>query len=151
MNEETELLYREIRRCRVCESKLSAGVNPVLTMDDCSKILVIGQAPGIKVHLSGIPWDDQSGKELRNWLGVTDEIFYDSKNFAIIPMGFCYPGKGKNGDLPPCIACAPLWHEQIGRASCRERMAISGGAGVAERSDQERKSRQTRAIHSHQR
>jgi len=82
-------------------------------MDDCSKILVIGQAPGIKVHLSGIPWDDQSGKELRNWLGVTDEIFYDSKNFAIIPMGFCYPGKGKNGDLPPCIACAPLWHERV--------------------------------------
>ncbi|MBD1427487.1 uracil-DNA glycosylase family protein [Sphingobacterium arenae] len=113
MKEETEALYKEIKRCRLCESKLPAGVNPVVTMDDCSKILIVGQAPGAKVHLSGIPWDDQSGRELRDWLGVTEDVFYDSKKFAIIPMGFCYPGKGKNGDLPPCVECAPLWHERV--------------------------------------
>lgn len=113
MNEETEALYREIKRCRVCEPKLPAGVNPVLTMDDRSKILIIGQAPGMKVHLSGIPWDDQSGQELRSWLGVTEEVFYDSENFAIIPIGFCYPGKAKSGDLPPRAECAPIWHERV--------------------------------------
>lgn len=113
MNEESDALYKAIRRCRVCESELLAGVNPVLTIDDRSKILIVGQAPGTKVHASGIPWDDQSGKELRRWLGVTEETFYDPKNFAIVPMGFCYPGKGRNGDLPPRIECAPLWHEPI--------------------------------------
>ncbi|MBD1423943.1 uracil-DNA glycosylase family protein [Sphingobacterium chuzhouense] len=113
MNQETEALYREIKRCRICEPKLLAGVNPVLTIDDRSKILIVGQAPGMKVHLSGIPWDDQSGKELRNWLGVTEEAFYNPENFAIIPMGFCYPGKSKSGDLPPRVECAPIWHERV--------------------------------------
>ncbi|PRD50704.1 uracil-DNA glycosylase family protein [Sphingobacterium gobiense] len=113
MNRETEALYKEIKRCTICEPKLSAGANPVLTVNDRSKILIIGQAPGMKVHLSGIPWDDQSGRELRSWLGVTEETFYDSENFAIIPMGFCYPGKGKSGDLPPRAECAPLWHERL--------------------------------------
>ncbi len=113
MNQETEALYREIKRCRICEPKLLAGVNPVLTIDDRSKILIVGQAPGMKVHLSGIPWDDQSGKELRNWLGVTEEAFYNPENFAIIPMGFCYPGKSKSGDLPPRLECAPIWHERV--------------------------------------
>jgi|SRR5690606_5773041 len=113
MNAETDALFKAIKRCRVCESELPAGVNPVLTIDDRSKILIVGQAPGTKVHSSGIPWDDQSGKELRSWLGVAEETFYDPKNFAIVPMGFCYPGKGKNGDLPPRRECAPLWHESI--------------------------------------
>lgn len=113
MNVETKVLYEEIKCCTVCKSQLPAGVNPVLTIDDCSKILIIGQAPGMKVHLSGIPWDDQSGKELRNWLGVTADVFYDPKNFAIMPMGFCYPGKGRSGDLPPRIECAPIWHERV--------------------------------------
>jgi uracil-DNA glycosylase len=75
--------------------------------------MVIGQAPGTKVHASGIPWDDQSGKELRRWLGVTDEVFYDARNFGIVPMGLCYPGRGKGGDLPPRKECAPLWHERL--------------------------------------
>lgn len=113
MNEETEALYKEIKCCTTCEHKLPAGANPVLAINDCSKILIVGQAPGTKADRSGIPWDDQSGKELRNWLDVTDEIFYDSKNFAIVPMGFCYPGKGRGGDLPPRPECAPLWHERI--------------------------------------
>ncbi|MBD1432032.1 uracil-DNA glycosylase family protein [Sphingobacterium sp. DN00404] len=113
MNEETDALFKAIKCCRVCESELLAGANPVLTIDDRSKILIVGQAPSTKVHLSGIPWDDQSGKELRRWLDVTEETFYDPKNFAIVPMGFCYPGKGKNGDLPPRIECATLWHERV--------------------------------------
>lgn len=74
---------------------------------------MIGQAPGIKVHQSGIPWDDQSGKKLRQWLNVTDEQFYNTENFAIIPMGFCYPGKAKTGDLPPRPECAPQWHDAL--------------------------------------
>lgn len=113
MNEEAKALYLDIKCCTVCEPKLPAGANPVLTVNDQARILIIGQAPGMKVHLSGIPWDDQSGRELRGWLGVTEEIFYDSKHFAIVPMGFCYPGKGKSGDLPPRAECAPLWHERV--------------------------------------
>jgi uracil-DNA glycosylase len=78
-----------------------------------SKIAIIGQAPGTKVHQTGIPWDDPSGKQLRKWLGVTDKQFYDERLFALIPMGFCYPGKGKSGDLPPRPECAPLWHDPL--------------------------------------
>lgn len=113
MNKETKALYEEVVRCSVCETALSEGVNPVLTIDDRSKILIVGQAPGIKVHRSGIPWNDQSGRELRNWLGVTEDEFYDPKNFSILPIGFCYPGKGKSGDLPPRRECAPLWHRRV--------------------------------------
>jgi uracil-DNA glycosylase family 4 len=78
-----------------------------------SKIMIIGQAPGIKVHLSGIPFHDKSGDQLRRWLDVTVDEFYNPDNFAIVPMGFCYPGKGKQGDLPPRKECAPTWHEQL--------------------------------------
>lgn len=78
-----------------------------------SKVIIIGQAPGAKVHASGIPWDDKSGDNLREWMGVTKEQFYNADNFAILPMGFCYPGKGKSGDLPPRPECAPLWHQKV--------------------------------------
>ncbi len=78
-----------------------------------SRIAIIGQAPGMKVHQSGIPWHDASGKALRNWLGVTEDQFYDASLFAIVPMGFCYPGKGKSGDLPPRPECAPQWHPEL--------------------------------------
>lgn len=78
-----------------------------------SKIVIIGQAPGTKVHESGIPWNDKSGKKLREWLGVDEVTFYNSKNFAQLPMGFCYPGKAKTGDLPPRKECAPLWHPSV--------------------------------------
>jgi uracil-DNA glycosylase len=106
-------LLAEIRECRVCESQLIDGCRPVLAASPRSKVLVIGQAPGRKVHESGIPWDDQSGKNLRTWLGVTPEQFYDPEYFAIIPMGFCFPGNGKSGDLPPRPECAPLWHPRL--------------------------------------
>ena len=104
-------LLKNIRECTVCNEYLQP--NPVVFVTKTSKIIIIGQAPGIKVHQSGIPWDDASGKQLRKWLGVTDEEFYNTDNFGIIPMGFCYPGKGKSGDLPPRKECAPKWHPQL--------------------------------------
>lgn len=110
INSTLEELLKGIRQCTVCEPYLPLGVRPVLSAHPKSKILVVGQAPGTKVHASGIPWNDQSGKTLRAWLGVSDEVFYDARKFAIVPMGFCYPGRGKSGDLPPRQECAPLWH-----------------------------------------
>jgi uracil-DNA glycosylase len=106
-------LLREIRACSVCEKDLPLGPRPIVASSPTSKIAVIGQAPGTAVHESGIPWDDPSGRRLREWMGITDEVFYDPKNLAIIPMGFCYPGKGKSGDLPPRPECAPLWHKPL--------------------------------------
>ncbi len=106
-------LLSEVKQCQVCEKYLPAGCRPVVSASPKSKILIIGQAPGRKVHESGIPWDDQSGDNLRKWLGVSKEAFYNSDIFGIIPMGFCYPGTGKSGDLPPRPECAPLWHEKL--------------------------------------
>jgi uracil-DNA glycosylase len=108
-----EKLLEEIRNCRICEEVLPLGPRPVLRAHRDSKILVVGQAPGTKVHASGVPWDDASGKELRRWMGVESSLFYSQKIFGIIPMGFCYPGRGKGGDLPPMPVCAPTWHEQL--------------------------------------
>jgi uracil-DNA glycosylase family 4 len=106
-------LISEIKKCTVCATHLVLGPRPVLSAHKNSKIVIIGQAPGTKVHASGVPWDDASGKQLRKWLDVSDADFYDSKKFAIVPLSFCYPGKGKSGDLPPRPECAPLWHEQL--------------------------------------
>ena len=108
-----EELLCDISQCSICKEHLPLGPRPVVNANQNSKIIIIGQAPGTKVHASGIPWDDQSGKKLRDWLGVTDEDFYSTKNFAIVPMGFCYPGKGKTGDLPPRKECAPQWHSLL--------------------------------------
>lgn len=102
---------QQIKKCTICEAHLSHGCNPVLTATKKSKIIVIGQAPGIRVHLSNEPWADKSGERLLDWLGIDRATFYDTSNFAIIPMGFCYPGKNpKGGDLPPRKECAPEWH-----------------------------------------
>ncbi|MGJ8759218.1 MAG: uracil-DNA glycosylase family protein [Polaribacter sp.] len=106
-------LLSEIKQCTICEPNLDLGANPVVSAHKNSKIVIVGQAPGTKVHKSGIPWDDASGKQLRKWLNVSDEEFYDVENFAIVPMGFCYPGKGKSGDKPPRKECAPKWHQQL--------------------------------------
>ncbi len=89
------------------------GPNPVLRASPTAKLVIVGQAPGTKVHASGVPWDDQSGVRLRQWLGMEREQFYDESRIAIVPMGFCYPGRGKSGDLPPPAQCAPLWHERL--------------------------------------
>lgn len=104
-------LLKEIKQCTLCKEFLTP--RPVLQFSQNSKILIIGQAPGRIVHETGIPWDDKSGEQLRSWLGVTKEQFYDPDLFGLIPMGFCYPGKGKSGDLPPRKECAPQWHNKI--------------------------------------
>ncbi len=106
-------LLREIRACKVCASVLPLGCRPVLRAQSQARIMIIGQAPGTKVHESGIPWDDASGKRLRQWMGIDNEVFYNEQQVAIVPMGFCYPGKGTSGDFPPRLECAPLWHKKI--------------------------------------
>lgn len=106
-------LIAEVSACTLCKNFLPNAPKPVFSVSAQAKILIIGQAPGQKVHDSGIPWADQSGNELRRWLGVTTEQFYDNKLFALMPMGFCYPGKGTSGDLPPRPECAPTWHHLL--------------------------------------
>ena len=106
-------LLEEARACRICELELPLGPRPVFSVNPKSKILIIGQAPGTKVHATGIPWNDPSGEELRRWLQVDRTTFYNPEFFGIMPMGFCYPGKGKSGDLPPRPVCAPTWHQAL--------------------------------------
>ncbi len=106
-------LLAQIAKCTVCETQLPLGPRPVVAAHPNAKIAIIGQAPGTKVHETGIPWDDPSGRQLRKWLAVTEKQFYDVNLFAIVPMGFCYPGKSKSGDAPPRPECAPLWHAPL--------------------------------------
>lgn len=106
-------LYEEILTCRRCEADLPLGPNPVLRVSEKARVLIVGQAPGTKVHATGIPWNDPSGDRLRQWLQVDRETFYNTDIFAIVPMGFCYPGKGKSGDLPPRPECAAAWHDKL--------------------------------------
>ncbi|EPQ9986043.1 uracil-DNA glycosylase family protein [Vibrio vulnificus] len=108
-----ESLLTQIRACQVCASALPLGANPVVQAHSEAKILIIGQAPGTKVHHTSIPWNDTSGNRLRVWLDIEKPTFYDPKQIAIMPMGFCYPGRGQSGDLPPRKECAPLWHEAL--------------------------------------
>jgi uracil-DNA glycosylase len=112
-----DLLVR-IRACRECEAHLPLGPRPVLRASATARVLIVGQAPGTKVHESGIPWNDPSGDRLRDWLDLDKDTFYDETRIAIVPSGFCYPGRHeRGGDLPPRPECAPLWHEPL-----RERM-----------------------------
>lgn len=106
-------LLAEVRACRLCESVLPLGPRPVLQLHPAARILVVGQAPGKKVHSSGIPFNDASGDRLRQWLGITDEQFYNPRLVALLPMGFCYPGRGTSGDLPPRPECAATWREPL--------------------------------------
>jgi len=108
-----ELLVR-IRACRECEAHLPLGPRPVLRASGTARILIVGQAPGTKVHESGVPWNDPSGDRLREWLDLDKETFYDETRIAIVPSGFCYPGRHeRGGDLPPRPECAPLWHAPL--------------------------------------
>lgn len=100
-----------IRACRLCEPHLPHGVRPVVQLHPDARVLIAGQAPGRRVHASGVPFDDPSGDRLRDWMGVDRETFYDPTRVAILPMGFCYPGTGASGDLPPRPECAPAWRE----------------------------------------
>jgi uracil-DNA glycosylase len=106
-------LLREVRACTICSEHLPLGPRPVLQVHPKARILIAGQAPGRKVHLTGVPFDDASGERLRQWLDLTREDFYDPGKVAILPMGFCFPGTGKSGDLPPRPECAPAWRDQL--------------------------------------
>jgi len=106
-------LLAEIRQCRECEAHLPCGPRPILAASKEARILIVGQAPGIRVHESGIPWNDPSGERLRDWMSISSEDFYDESKVAIVPMGFCYPGMGKSGDLPPRKECSELWHDRL--------------------------------------
>lgn len=106
-------LLQQIRACTRCKQYLSHGVRPVFQVHPDARILIAGQAPGRKVHESGIPFDDASGERLRRWMGISKETFYDSTKIAILPMGFCFPGTGKNGDLPPRPECEPAWRRHV--------------------------------------
>jgi uracil-DNA glycosylase len=107
-------LLQEIRRCRICAAHLPLGPRPVLRVRPSAQLLIIGQAPGTKVHASGIPWNDRSGDRLRDWLAMDRDVFYDERRVAVMPMGFCYPGVDANGgDRPPRPECAPRWHAQV--------------------------------------
>ncbi len=109
----TAHLLQQVRACTLCAPHLPLGVRPVLQVHPAARILVVGQAPGIRVHNSGVPFDDASGDRLREWMGITREVFYEPTQMAIVPMGFCYPGTGKSGDLPPRPECAPHWRQQV--------------------------------------
>jgi uracil-DNA glycosylase len=108
-----DALLTDIRNCRVCDNFLELGARPIIAASPRSKIVIIGQAPGRIVHQTAIPWNDKSGDNLRNWLGVDKATFYNDEIFALMPMGFCFPGKGRSGDLPPRKECAPLWHKRL--------------------------------------
>ncbi len=113
MTDPLENLARNIRACRLCEGQLPLGPRPVIQVDRRAKILVAAQAPGTRVHETGIPFNDPSGDRLRNWMGIDRDTFYDPARMAIVPMGFCYPGRGKSGDNPPIPLCAQTWRRQL--------------------------------------
>jgi uracil-DNA glycosylase len=111
---EIDRLRAEIAACRACAGLLPLGPRPVVQIGASARLLIIGQAPGTRVHASGVPWDDASGARLRDWLGVDAGTFYDSERIALMPVGFCYPGVSPGGgDLPPRRECAPLWHDRV--------------------------------------
>jgi uracil-DNA glycosylase len=106
-------LLTEVRACALCAEHLPLGPRPVVQVNSSARILIAGQAPGRKVHETGVPFNDASGDRLREWLGISRDVFYDAKQVAILPMGFCFPGSGKSGDLPPRPECAPAWRTAL--------------------------------------
>lgn len=106
-------LVRRVRACTLCAEYLPLGPRPVIQIAENARILVVGQAPGRRVHETGLPFNDPSGDRLRQWMGVTRDTFYDEQKLAILPMGFCYPGTGSSGDLPPRPECAPAWRQLL--------------------------------------
>lgn len=108
-----DALLAEVRACRACAVHLPLGPRPVVQAGASARLLLVGQAPSLTVHKTGVPWDDKSGEQLRRWLGVDRAVFYDPARIALIPMGYCYPGRGTSGDLPPRRECAALWHDKL--------------------------------------
>ena len=121
-------LLTEISKCQICAAKLPLGPRPIVSASPRSKVAIIGQAPGSVVHKTGIPWDDKSGENLRKWLGVNAKQFYDADTIALIPMGFCYPGKASGGDAPPRPECAPKWHGRVLDVLPEDRLTLLVGA-----------------------
>ena len=108
-----DALLAEVRACRSCAVHLPLGPRPVVQAGASARLLLVGQAPSLTVHKTGVPWDDKSGEQLRRWLGVDRAVFYDPARIALMPMGYCYPGRGTSGDLPPRRECATLWHGKL--------------------------------------
>lgn len=108
-----DALLTEVRACRACAQHLPLGPRPIVQVGVEARILIVGHAPGARVHVSGIPWDDASGERLRKWLGTGASSLHDESQFAIIPVGFCYPGRGNGGDNPPRVECAQLWLDSL--------------------------------------
>ena len=108
-----DALLAEIRNCRACAAHLPLGPRPVVQASASARLLIVGQAPSMTVHATGLPWNDKSGEQLRRWLGIERAVFYDATQVAIMPMGYCYPGRGSSGDLPPRRECAELWHGRL--------------------------------------
>lgn len=124
-----DALLAEARACRLCEAHLPLGPRPVLRAQAGARLMIVGQAPGTKVHATGIPWNDPSGRRLRAWLDLDDATFYDESRIAIVPMGFCYPGANPmGGDAPPRPECAPLWHHRLRAALPRIRLTLLVGS-----------------------
>jgi uracil-DNA glycosylase len=122
-------LLGRIRACTLCAADLPLGPRPVVRAEPSARVLIIGQAPGTRVHESGVPWDDKSGERLRDWLDVTPEVFYDASRIAIMPMGFCYPGRDPRvGDNPPRPECAPAWHAELRRQLPEIRLTLLVGS-----------------------
>lgn len=119
-----DALMARIRACRLCQAQLPLGCRPVLQAAPGARLLIVSQAPGRKVHETGLPFNDASGDRLRRWLGVEREAFYDPRQFAIVPMGLCYPGKGRSGDLPPRTECAPRWRVPLLQSLRRLRLTL---------------------------
>lgn len=113
MNNRHVTLLQQVRNCTLCAEHLPLGPRPVFQLHPKARILIAGQAPGVRVHETGIPFHDASGDRLRTWMGVDRDVFYDAEKIAILPMGFCYPGTGKSGDLPPRPECAAHWRKKL--------------------------------------
>ena len=126
-------LLREVSACTFCAPHLPLGPRPVVQFSATARILIIGQAPGTKVHASGVPWQDDSGDRLREWTGLGPNDFYDPSKVALVPMGFCYPGKSAGGDAPPRPECAPRWHERILDILPPDRLTLLVGSYAQER------------------
>ncbi len=141
-----DALLTDVAACRVCAEHLDHEPRPVVQVGTRSRIVIIGQAPGRRVHESGIPWNDPSGDTLRRWLGLTSEQFYDPEIVALVPMGFCFPGSAKSGDKPPRPECAPLWHDEVLSMLPTDRLDIIIGTYAQTRYVENRKKTLTETV-----
>ena len=126
-------LLGRVRACTVCSAHVAAGPRPIGQIADTARILIIGQAPGARVHASGVPWEDASGERQREWTGLTPDLFYDASQVALMPMGFCFPGAKAGGDLPPRPECAPLWHDALMACLPPDRLTLLVGTYAQKR------------------